>query len=120
MKQIRQMRYLPILVLLFALTDCRNGKSTISSTPQNDTITPVRNANIDPSTLILTVDENADIEAVKKAITDYGAKIIYHYRVINGFAIQLPDSCTLQEAMKHFKAVDGITGVSENRIYKIQ
>ena len=120
MKQIRLMRYLSIIVLLFSLIGCRSGKSTISSTPQNDTITPVKNANIDPSTLILIVDENADIEAVKKAITDYGAKIIYHYRVINGFAILLPDNCTLQEAMKHFKAVNGIIGVSENRIYKIQ
>lgn len=114
------MRYLSIIILLFALTGCSNSKSTVSSTSQDETITPVRNGNIDPSTLILTVDENADIEAVKKAITDYGAKIIYHYRVINGFAIQLPDNCTLQEAMKHFKAVNGITGVSENRILKIQ
>ena len=50
------------------------------------------------------------LEAAEK----YGAEIIYRYENFNGVALVIPEGKDVNEAIRYFRAVKGVTAVNRN------
>lgn len=72
-----------------------------------------------PNTLIISYDEGIGIGPLKKAVSKYGAEIIYDYGLINALAIRIPEEKTLEETAKYFRKVKGVVDVSKNAGYRL-
>jgi hypothetical protein len=72
-----------------------------------------------PDRLIIMYDEKVGKEPLTKAISEYGAEIIYDYSIIPGMAIKIPEGKTLEEAMAFFKKVDGVVSVEKDHIIRL-
>jgi len=92
-------------------TQVRDGVPT-------DSLPPLRNAEdelFSSSTLIIHYDSVIGKEPLLKAIEQYGAEIIYDYRIINAVAIRIPDGTDIHTAIDHFNQVDGVLSVNRDR-----
>ena len=67
-----------------------------------------------PTNLIISVDANVGKNPLKKAIEDYHAKILYDYNIIPSMAIKIPADKSIEEAIEHFKKVEGVTGIERD------
>jgi len=72
-----------------------------------------------PKTLIVSYDTEIGKEPLLKAIEDYGAEVIYDYRIINAIALKIPEEKDIHEAMKYFGEVEGVIHVNRDRIYQL-
>ena len=70
----------------------------------------------DPGTLALL---ERCAEPLLKAAKEYGAEIIYQYNNLNGIALRIPDGGNISEAIKYFKAVEGVLSVSQDRQWRL-
>jgi len=69
-----------------------------------------------PTNLIISVDKNIGKEPLKKAITEYGAEILYDYNIIPSMAIKIPVGKNIEDAIEYFKKIEGVIGVERDGI----
>ena len=74
---------------------------------------------VSPNTLIILYDTEIGEEPLQKAITKYGAEIIYDYSIIPGMAIRIPDGKDIHEAIEYFKKVKGAVSVERDHVYHL-
>ena len=72
-----------------------------------------------PTTLLILFDPEVGKQPLLDAIEQYGAEVIYDYKMMNGMAICKPDDKTLDEAIELFKQVKGVTHVEKDRIIRL-
>ncbi len=99
-------------------------RAIVAETAEADTLddADVLNATTElysQNTLIIFYDAKQGKDALKKAIKDYGAEIMYDYNSINAMAIRLPEGKNVHEAKKLFKKVEGVTAVNLDRINQL-
>lgn len=70
-----------------------------------------------PNTLIISYDEAVGKGPLKKAVSRYGAEIVYDYSIINAVTVRLPEGKTLDDAVGYFYKVKGVVDVSKNTGY---
>lgn len=68
--------------------------------------------------LIVFYDKGAK-DKVKKAILKYGLEISSEYNALGGFAVKVPASENIDDAMVYLKKVKGVTSVSRDQIIKL-
>jgi len=68
-----------------------------------------------PSVLIIHYDTTVGKDTLMQAVQDYGATVVYDYRIINAIAIRIPDGTDIHDAIIHFNAVKGVLQVSRDR-----
>lgn len=83
------------------------------------TIAPGGETPIDKN-LIIMLSEEASLEAIAKEATSYGAEVLYKYNALNGLAIKIPEGKSVDEAIEHFKKLQGVVSVSKDQISTIQ
>ncbi len=71
-----------------------------------------------PNTLIISYDEGVGKGPLKKAVSRYGAEIIFDYSIVNALAIKIPEGKTLEETARYFRKVKGVVDVSKNAVYR--
>ena len=71
---------------------------------------------VSASTLIISYDSEIGDSALMQAVKDTKAKLIYHYNIINGIAIRIPQNMTMPEAIKYFKKVKGVIAVERDHV----
>lgn len=69
--------------------------------------------------LIVSYDEGVGKGPLRKAVSKYGAEILYDYSIINALAIRLPEGKTLDDGIHYFNKVKGVIDVSKNSIYRL-
>ena len=67
--------------------------------------------------LIISYDIDTGKEPLKKAIRKYDAQVIYDYKIINAIAIRIPESVSIEDAVRHFEKVKGVTQVSRDQAH---
>ena len=67
-------------------------------------------------TLLIFFDSSIGKDALLEAIEEYGATIIYEYRIINSVAIRIPEGTFIGDAIEFFKNVDGVIAVRRDQI----
>ena len=72
-----------------------------------------------PNILIVSYDEAVGKGPLKKAVSKYGAEIIYDYNIINALTVRLPEGKTLEQGADYFRKVKGVIEVSKNSIYRL-
>ena len=72
-----------------------------------------------PSVLIVMYDAEIGKEPLLKAIKEYKVEIIYDYNIINGMALKKPEGKSLEETMRYFKTVKGVTNVEYDHIIRL-
>lgn len=72
-----------------------------------------------PKTLIIYYNQDNGKKDIVEAAKQYGATILYTYRNINGIAIFIPESKTLEESIQYFKKIKGVLEVTKDYKYKI-
>ena len=70
-------------------------------------------------TLLIFFDSSIGKDALLEAIEEYGATIIYEYRIINSVAIRIPEGTFIGDAIEFFKNVDGVTLVKRDQMLHI-
>ncbi|PRD57019.1 hypothetical protein [Sphingobacterium gobiense] len=71
-------------------------------------------------TLIIMLSEETSLEAIAEEAASYGADVLYKYNALNGLAVKIPESKSVNEAMEHFKKLQGVVSVSKDQISTIQ
>ncbi len=69
-----------------------------------------------PNTLIIMYDAEIGKAPLAKAVSSYGAEIIYDYSIIPGMAIRIPEGTDIRRAISYFKNVKGVVSVERDRI----
>lgn len=72
-----------------------------------------------PNTLIIMYDAEVGKEALRKAVEEYRAGIIYDYSIIPGMAVRIPEESDIRKAIAFFKEVEGVVSVERDRIYRL-
>lgn len=72
-----------------------------------------------PKTLIIYYNQDNGKKNIIEAVKQYGATILYTYSNINGIAISIPESKTLEESIQYFKKIKGVLEVTKDYKYKI-
>ena len=103
-------RFFWIIAIGFLTVSCLNLKKTTSNT-----ITEETPKNITHNLIISYKDETV-LEALKKEANEYGAEVLYEYKIIKGIAIKIPDNIDIRDAKAHFSKLKGIIGVEYDYI----
>ena len=74
---------------------------------------------VSPTNLIIMYDAEIGKETLLQAVKDYGAELLYDYRIISGIAIKIPEGKHILEAIAYFSKVKGVTAVERDRIYHL-
>ena len=74
---------------------------------------------VSPTNLIIMYDAVIGKETLLQAVKDYGAKLLYDYRIISGIAIKIPEGKHILEAIAYFSKVKGVTAVERDHIYHL-
>ena len=69
-----------------------------------------------PNVFLILYDAEIGKEPLQKAIKEYKCDIIYDYGIINGMALKKPEDKTLEETMRYFKTVKGVTNVEYDHV----
>lgn len=110
---------IPVIIVLqitaFLLMSCKTNATSAH---------PVLNSNENvgehsPSVFIVTFDPTVGKEPLLAAIKEYGAEIVYDYKIISGMAIKKPARKSLEETMRHFRSVKGVLSVEYDRVYHL-
>lgn len=72
-----------------------------------------------PKNLIIYYNQDNGKKNIVEAAKQYGATILYTYSNINGIAISIPESKTLEESIQYFKKIKGVLEVTRDYKYKI-
>ena len=74
---------------------------------------------VSPTNLIIMYDAEIGKDALLQAVKDYGAELLYDYRIISGIAIRIPEGKHILEAIAYFSKVKGVTTVERDHIYHL-
>lgn len=74
---------------------------------------------VSPTNLIIMYDAGIGKETLLQAVKDYGAELLYDYRIISGIAIKIPEGKHILEAIAYFSKVKGVTAVERDHIYHL-
>ena len=74
---------------------------------------------VSPTNLIIIYDAEIGKEAVLQAVKDYGAELLYDYRILSGIAIKIPEGKHILEAIAYFSKVKGVIAVERDHIYHL-
>ena len=74
---------------------------------------------VSPTNLIIMYDAEIGKETLLQAVKDYGAELLYDYRIISGIAIRIPEGKHILEAIAYFSKVKGVTAVERDHIYHL-
>ena len=74
---------------------------------------------VSPTNLIIMYDAEIGKETLLQAVKDYGAELLYDYRIISGIAIKIPEGKHILEAISYFSKVKGVTAVERDHIYHL-
>ena len=74
---------------------------------------------VSPTNLIIMYDAEIGKETLLQAVKDYGAELLYDYRIISGIAIKIPKGKHILEAIAYFSKVKGVTAVERDHIYHL-
>ncbi len=74
---------------------------------------------VSPTNLIIMYDAEIGKETLLQAVKDYGAELLYDYRIISGIAIKIPEGKHILEAIAYFSKVKGVTAVERDHIYHL-
>lgn len=74
---------------------------------------------VSPTNLIIMYDAEVGKDALLQAVKDYGAELLYDYRIISGIAIKIPEGKHILEAIAYFSKVKGVTTVERDHIYHL-
>ena len=74
---------------------------------------------VSPTNLIIMYDAEIGKETLLQAVKDYGAELLYDYRIISGIAIKIPEGKHILEAIAYFSKVRGVTAVERDHIYHL-
>lgn len=74
---------------------------------------------VSPTNLIIMYDAEIGKEALLQAVKDYGAELLYDYRIISGIAIKIPEGKHILEAIAYFSKVKGVIAVERDHIYHL-
>jgi uncharacterized membrane protein YsdA (DUF1294 family) len=119
--QHKKFKYgLPMILLaqiaLIGLTSCKTKQTIELSAPiESHKYEPEHSPNV----FLVMYDKEIGKEPLLKAIKEYGVEIIYDYGMISGMALKKPENKTLEETMKHFKQVKGVTNVEYDHIIRL-
>ena len=104
------------LAALVLLTSCRTKQMTgpTEPLPSHDFV-PEHS----PDVFLLMYDEKVGKEPLLKAISEYKCTIVYDYKIISGMALRKPDDKTLEETMRFFRTVKGVTSVEYDHIIRL-
>ncbi|MFC2752793.1 MAG: hypothetical protein ACFN9G_05555 [Cardiobacterium sp.] len=61
-----------------------------------------------------------NIDALRRAVSTYGAEILYHYPNLHGIAVRIPAQKTLEDAETYFSRQPEINGVARDQIQQLQ
>ena len=76
-------------------------------------------ATVSPTTLIILYDPETGKDSLLQAVREYGAELISDYGVIPGIAIRIPAGTEIEEAVKFFSGIKGVTSVERDHIYHV-
>lgn len=74
---------------------------------------------VSQTNLIIMYDAEIGKETLLQAVKDYGAELLYDYRIISGIAIKIPEGKHILEAIAYFSKVKGVTTVERDHIYHL-
>ena len=74
---------------------------------------------VSPTNLIIMYDAEIGKDALLQAVKDYGAELLYDYRIISGIAIKIPEGKHILEAIAYFSKVKGVIAVERDHIYHL-
>ena len=74
---------------------------------------------VSPTNLIIMYDAELGKDALLQAVKDYGAELLYDYRIISGIAIKIPEGKHILEAIAYFSKVKGVIAVERDHIYHL-
>ena len=104
------------LIALVLLASCRTKQTAELSGPLPEhEFVPEHS----PDVFLLMYDEEVGKEPLLKAIREYKCMIVYDYNIISGMALRKPDDKTLEETMRFFKTVKGVTSVEYDHIIQL-
>jgi uncharacterized membrane protein YsdA (DUF1294 family) len=72
-----------------------------------------------PNVFLVMYDEEIGKDPLLKAVMEYKCEIVYDYGIINGMALKKPEDKTLEETMRYFKSVKGVTNVEYDHIIRL-
>ena len=79
----------------------------------------VEDESVSPTNLIIMYDAEIGKETLLQTVKDYGAELLYDYRIISGIAIRIPEGKHILEAIAYFSKVKGVTAVERDHIYHL-
>ena len=71
------------------------------------------------NTLMIFFDPLNGKESLYQAIEEYGATILYDYRMVNAITIRIPTGTFIGDAIEFFKNVDGVILVNRDHLNHI-
>ena len=74
---------------------------------------------VSQTNLIIMYDAEIGKETLLQAVKDYGAELLYDYRIISGIAIKIPEGKHILEAISYFSKVKGVTAVERDHTYHL-
>lgn len=72
-----------------------------------------------PHTLIIYYDTQTGSQELLEAAKRIGCEIVYTYQIIPAVALRVPERMPIDEAMRFFRQVKGVTQVNRDRINRL-
>ena len=74
---------------------------------------------VSPTNLIIMYAKEIGKSHLLKAVSKYGAEILYEYNIIPGIAIKIPEGKDINQAIDFFSGIKGVTAVERDHIYHL-
>ncbi len=108
------------IIAATALISCKSSKEATPNAAASQATQPaIQDGAISNTTLIIMYDAKVGKEPLLKAAKEYGAEVIYQYENISGIALRIPEGGNITEAIKYFKAVEGVLTVNRDRTWRL-
>ena len=100
-------------IVIVLLTSCKTKQTAESSVYVQECL---MGQEYSPNVFIVMYDDGVGKKPLQKAVKAYDCEVIYDYKMISGMALKKPEDKTLEETMRYFKGVEGVTAVEYDRI----
>lgn len=94
-----------VFILISSIASCTSLQKTL---PENST-----------GNLIIYYDSTAGNGKLLEAAKEYGSKVLYVYKNINGITVTVPKNQTVPQAIKYYEKVEGVLSVSRDRMMQL-
>ncbi|MBQ8467961.1 MAG: DUF1294 domain-containing protein [Prevotella sp.] len=100
-------------IVIVLLSSCKTKQTAESSVYVQECL---MGQEYSPNVFIVMYDDGVGKKPLQKAVKAYDCEVIYDYKMISGMALKKPEDKTLEETMRYFKGVEGVTAVEYDRI----